>query len=117
METLVGMKRVELHRITAGDPSVDQRYIVEMFDDVDGNAPPVALGHARFRPGDGACCLNIVSRGGVHQDDHAQAALAAMSAFRRFIDAARPPVDAARVVVRPKEDASRRRTIRLAEGP
>lgn len=92
------MTRVELRRINAGDRSVDQRYIVEMFDDLHGNAAPVALGYARFRPGDGACCVNIVSRGGLQPDDHAQAALAA---FRKFIHGVRIPVDAARVIVGP----------------
>jgi len=100
---LVVMKRVELDRITAGDRPIDERYIVEMFDDVRRSGPPVALGYARFRPHDGACSVNIVSRGGVRDDGHAQAALAA---FRRFVDAS------ARDPVRPATAASS-----LAAGP
>ena len=105
---LVVMKRVEVDRITAGDRPIDERYIVEMFDDVRRNGPPVALGYARFRPHDGACSVNIVSRGGVRDDDHARAALAAL---RRIVDAAgrdagRPAADVSSRVAGPSAEAA-----------
>jgi len=80
------MKRVEFHPTTASDVSMDQRYIVEMFDEARSGARPVALGYALFRPRDGACCVNVVSRG-AHDEDHARAALAA---FQQFIESAPP---------------------------
>ena len=76
------MKRVELHKATPNGSSMDERYIVEMFDDVRSDAQPVALGVALFRPHDGVCCVNVVSRG-THDDSHAQAALAA---FQKFVE-------------------------------
>jgi hypothetical protein len=78
------MKRVEIHKVTASGTSIDERFIVEMFDDVQSDARPVALGYALFQPRDGVCCVNVVSRG--THDGHAQAALAA---FQKFVEAAR----------------------------
>jgi hypothetical protein len=74
--------RVELHRVTASDTSVAERYILELFDDVRSDARPVALGYALFQPHDGVCRVNVVSRG-AHDDAHAPAALAA---FRTFVE-------------------------------
>ena len=79
------MKRVELHKVADSGTSMDERYIVEVFDDVRSDARPVALGHALFRPHDGMCSVNVVSRGR-HDDRHAQVALAA---FRKFVEGAR----------------------------
>jgi hypothetical protein len=78
------MKRVELHQVTASGTSIDERYIVELFDDAQSGSQPVALGYALFRPRDGVCRVNVVSRG-THDDGHAQDALAA---FQRFIEGA-----------------------------
>jgi hypothetical protein len=79
------MKRVELHKAAAGGTSMDERYIVEMFDDVRSGAQPVALGYALFRPHDGVCCVNVVSRG-THDEGHA---VAALTAFRKFVGGGR----------------------------
>lgn len=70
------MKRVELHKVAASGAPTDERYIVEVFDDVQSDARPVALGHALFRARDGVCSVNVVSRG-THDEGHAQVALAA----------------------------------------
>ena len=79
------MKRAEFHQAARNGASSDERYIVEVFDDSRSNAQPVALGYALFRPRDGMCWVNVVSRG--HRDDsHAQAAL---DAFRRFVERSR----------------------------
>jgi hypothetical protein len=79
------MKRLALHRVTAGGVSIDERYIVEMFDDGQSDVQPVALGYALFQPRDGVCRVNVVSRG-THRDDHAEAALAA---FQQFVEGPR----------------------------
>jgi hypothetical protein len=79
------MKRTEFHQTARTGATSDERYIVEVFDDARNNEQPVALGYALFRPRDGMCWVNVVSRG--HRDDsHAQAAL---DAFRRFVERAR----------------------------
>ncbi|HEX3139038.1 MAG TPA: hypothetical protein VHQ87_03240 [Rhizobacter sp.] len=82
------MKRVQLHPVAAGGgASIDERYIVEMFDDeLPSDARPVALGYALFRPQDGQCSVKVVSRG-AHDERHAQAALAAL---QEFVASARP---------------------------
>jgi len=79
------MKRVEFHPAAASGVSMDERYIVEIFDDVRSGARPVALGYALFRRHDGVCCVNLLSRG-THDEGHAQAVLAA---FQTFIEGAR----------------------------
>jgi len=97
------MKRVDLHKVTArgSGTSIDERYIVEMFDDVRSDAQPVALGYALFQPHDGMCCVNVVSRG-VHDDGHARAALIALQAF---VAGARAHCEASTFSVRLADDA------------
>jgi hypothetical protein len=76
------MKQVKLYKAPASGMSMDERYIVEVFDDVRGDPQPVALGYALFQPHGGVCSVNVVSRG-THDDDHAQAALAAFQEICR----------------------------------
>ena len=90
------MKRVELYKFTTPGAAVDERYIVEMFDDVRSHGRPVALGYALFRPNDGVCRVNVVSRG-THDDSHAQAAL---TAFQRFVEGPRTHWEAPTFTVR-----------------
>jgi hypothetical protein len=79
------MKRAEFHQTTRHEASSDERYIVEVFDDARSNPQPVALGYALFRPRDGMCWVNVVSRG--HRDE--SDAQAALDAFRRFVERTR----------------------------
>ena len=90
------MKRVELHKVMASGASIDERYIVEMFDDLRSDTQPVALGYALVQPVDGVCSVNVVSRG-THDDGHARAALAA---FQKFVEGARTHCEAPGFTVR-----------------
>jgi len=76
------MNRVALHRVAAPGVSIDEHYIVEVFDPLGGDTRPVALGIAVVRPQAGVRHVNVVSRL-AHDDSHAQDAWAALDTLVR----------------------------------